>query len=194
MTFYVRHGGKVAGPFTAVQLKSLASQGKINASTAVAKTKEGPWHRAGSVRGLFQAMDTPASANAASSLPVPRRPIEGTPVPSPSAPLPLPASIEPSLDTSPEHLLTNSPPGSATLLLFLVVGGYAVSAIAYGTSGNSGFPVDPQEWTPAVFMRVLAYVFPFPIIWVSETILLFRWHWHIFCHFATHKSNSAFSN
>lgn len=51
--WFVRNGGKVFGPLDSAKLKALFSDGKINRNTELSQATNGPWHPAGSVRGLF---------------------------------------------------------------------------------------------------------------------------------------------
>lgn len=58
-SWYVRTSSKIHGPFDSQRLKSLADLGKINHNTEVAKTEDGPWVVAGSIRGLFAPFPPP---------------------------------------------------------------------------------------------------------------------------------------
>jgi len=51
--WFIRSGEKVYGPMDAANLKNLATSGKITKTTEVAQAKDGPWHRAAIVKGLF---------------------------------------------------------------------------------------------------------------------------------------------
>ena len=63
--WYVRSGGKVHGPVNSARLKQFADEGKIRPSTAVSRSKDGPWSEAGKVAGLFS--DSPIGGPAAES-------------------------------------------------------------------------------------------------------------------------------
>lgn len=61
--WFVRSGGKVNGPLDSAKLKALVSAGKINRDTEVSQANNGPWHPAGSVRGLFSAESSTTTPN-----------------------------------------------------------------------------------------------------------------------------------
>lgn len=71
-SWYVRSGGKVFGPFGDVKLAALAKAGKLTRDTEVATSSDGPWRRAGEVKGLVfpsSQIPSPAVAQRASSPP-----------------------------------------------------------------------------------------------------------------------------
>jgi hypothetical protein len=51
--WFVDQGQRVYGPFDAARLKKLAAAGKISAESGVSRSREGPWVKAGHLRGLF---------------------------------------------------------------------------------------------------------------------------------------------
>jgi hypothetical protein len=51
--WFVRHAGKVHGPFDDAQVQALVSAGKINPATEVANSSAGPWHKAAGVLRHF---------------------------------------------------------------------------------------------------------------------------------------------
>lgn len=51
--WFVRASGKIYGPLDGAKLKTLATAEKITRATEVAQTKDGPWHLAANVKGLF---------------------------------------------------------------------------------------------------------------------------------------------
>lgn len=53
--WFMRGDGKVFGPLDSAKLKSLVAEGKINKTTEIAQSSNGPWHSAGNVKGLFPA-------------------------------------------------------------------------------------------------------------------------------------------
>lgn len=61
--WFVRSGGKVYGPLDSAKVKALVSDGKINRNTEVSQAIDGPWHPAGSVRGLFPTQSPTTSPN-----------------------------------------------------------------------------------------------------------------------------------
>lgn len=95
-TWFVRKGGKVFGPFSQTQLRSLASTQKISADTEVATSAHGPWHLATKVRGLLP--------NTGLTPPLPRTPAgdaKGFPVAGPAHAGPRPRGMPPSLPPAP---------------------------------------------------------------------------------------------
>lgn len=71
-TWFVRGNGQVFGPLDDQRLVKLAADGKIDASTEVAKNQNGPWHPAGKIKGLTFAKAQPTpTANASSKSPPP---------------------------------------------------------------------------------------------------------------------------
>jgi hypothetical protein len=51
--WFVEQGQRVYGPFDASRLRKLAAAGKISAESGVSRSKDGPWVKAGQLRGLF---------------------------------------------------------------------------------------------------------------------------------------------
>jgi uncharacterized membrane protein YdbT with pleckstrin-like domain len=51
-TFYWRHGGKVIGPLTSAQIRSLARDGKLRPEHNIAVSPDGAWVAAKEVKGL----------------------------------------------------------------------------------------------------------------------------------------------
>jgi hypothetical protein len=80
-TWYVRDGQKVFGPFDSARLKQFADAHKINFSTEVSQSPDGPWARAEKVRGLFETSVKPST-----EAPQP----QPQPVPENASPPPLP--------------------------------------------------------------------------------------------------------
>ncbi len=59
--WYVKHRGKVRGPFSPAQLKSLADTAQLDRQTPVRKGKDGKWVQAARVQGLYA--NAPPSAD-----------------------------------------------------------------------------------------------------------------------------------
>jgi hypothetical protein len=51
-SWFVRGNGQVFGPLDDQRLVKLAAEGKIDATTEIAQTQNGPWYPAGKVKGL----------------------------------------------------------------------------------------------------------------------------------------------
>lgn len=83
--WYVRAGRKIRGPFSAAKLKELVSRGSLTPRDFVRPEDRSEWTAAAEVKGLFDALPTPASspptratgtsrtAPASNRIPVPRR-------------------------------------------------------------------------------------------------------------------------
>lgn len=67
--WYVRVNGRVHGPFDDRKLVQLASSGKIQGSTEIARSQTGPWHAAQKLKGL----NFPTSGSVGSSSEVARQ-------------------------------------------------------------------------------------------------------------------------
>jgi hypothetical protein len=59
-TWYVRKSGTVIGPFTSMQLRQMAVEGRIDEHTPVGKDRAGPFASAGKVKGLIPHHGVPA--------------------------------------------------------------------------------------------------------------------------------------
>lgn len=94
-SWFVRGNGKVYGPLNDAKLKQLASESKIDASTEIALTADGPWFPAHKVGGLFSGK--PAQA------PPPAPPGPATVSQQPKGSWP-PAGIHDQPKTLPSHL------------------------------------------------------------------------------------------
>lgn len=81
--WYIHHNGKEHGPFSAAQLKKLASSGKINEDSKVRMGVDGKWVSARKVKGLFPARELSsiptAKAPAVVSKPAPNKLVEAPP-------------------------------------------------------------------------------------------------------------------
>ena len=62
--WYVRVGGKVHGPLDSAKIKQLAASGKINETTDISQTENGPFVVAGKVKGLFASPAKPSPPTA----------------------------------------------------------------------------------------------------------------------------------
>ena len=68
--FHVRIGDKEFGPFSAVELKTLAAEGKIKPDALIKKAGKDTWYPADSVKGLFDGTpDAPIGLSANPSAP-----------------------------------------------------------------------------------------------------------------------------
>jgi hypothetical protein len=63
--WFVQHGGKQYGPLSAANLKKLATEGKITATTSVRKGEDGAWVPASRVQGLFATQAAPVQSSTA---------------------------------------------------------------------------------------------------------------------------------
>jgi TM2 domain-containing membrane protein YozV len=68
--WFVNHGGKVHGPFSAAQLKQLATSGKINPDTQVRLGTDGKWTPGKNVKGLFESRELTPTAKPATTVAV----------------------------------------------------------------------------------------------------------------------------
>jgi hypothetical protein len=51
-TWYLRNGTDITGPLTTDQLKAMGKGGRVTEGMEVAKSAQGPWHKASAVSGL----------------------------------------------------------------------------------------------------------------------------------------------
>lgn len=91
--WYVRRGDNVSGPFPAERVRLFALAGQLSPSTEIAKTPNGPWYRADTIKGLFPNGGAPPQAKLTTSLPPPlpvasRKPPGLPPVPASAEQLP----------------------------------------------------------------------------------------------------------
>lgn len=93
-SWFVRGGGKVYGPLDSAKLKQLVSAAKIDQTTEVAQTENGPWVPAGRVKGLF--VQPPIAPSPA-------------PAPRPSVPVAPPADPSPVVISSPAPIVASRP-------------------------------------------------------------------------------------
>ncbi len=96
-SWFVRGNGQVFGPLDDQRLMKLATEGKIDANTEVAKNQNGPWYPAGKVKGLkFSASQVKTPTSETHNSPPP--PKQAT------APQPRPARIiDAKLEQQPTH-------------------------------------------------------------------------------------------
>ncbi len=72
------------GPFSSRQIKELVAEGRLSPGDHVRQGTDGPWQRAGEVRGLFPHEGSVAKVSDSQGLPV-ARPLQPSPPPPPKA-------------------------------------------------------------------------------------------------------------